>query len=305
MLRLLSRLKSRQPGIDDWAMVAAMVSMPTIESYNSITKAYLRQRFVIPLSALAIVRHGLGKDIWSIPFESITAILYIYYFDEVLYLGSLMMIRLSMLCLYLRMFPQRGFKRIIYAIIAINIIYSIAFIVASVFQCIPVQAAWTRWDGTVPAKCINANAVGWSSAFINIVLHAIIIILPLPMLMRLLMSWEQNIQTLIMFGLGSLVIIVSILRLTMLVKFANTQNITWDYVPVGYWSTIEVHVSVICACLPALPSLFHRKAPVTPRQNSLQPGPIQTVGKPKNRDSDILPLLKIVSVHEQRVGLSQ
>ncbi|CAG8977707.1 hypothetical protein HYALB_00008734, partial [Hymenoscyphus albidus] len=151
-----------------------------------------------------VTGHGLGKDIWSIPFERITDILYIYYFDEVLYLGSLMMIRLSMLCLYLRLFPQKGFKRIIYAIIAVNILYSIAFITASVFQCIPIQAAWTRWDGIVPAKCINANAVGWSSAIINIVLHAIIIILPLPKLMRLLMSWEQNIQILIMCGLGSL-----------------------------------------------------------------------------------------------------
>lgn len=27
---------------------------------------------------------------------------------------------------------------------------------------------------------------------------------------------------------------------------------------VGYWSTIEVHVGVICACLPALRSLFRR-----------------------------------------------
>jgi hypothetical protein len=115
-----------------------------------------------------------------------------------------MMIRLSMLCLYLRMFSQRGFKRIIYTIIVVNILYSTAFITASVFQCIPVQAAWKRWESKVPAKCINANAVGWSSAVINIVLHAVIIILPLPRLMRLLISWEQNIQILIMFGLGSL-----------------------------------------------------------------------------------------------------
>jgi hypothetical protein len=77
-----------------------------------------------------------------------------------------------------------------------------------------------------------------------------------------------------------------------------------DYVPVGYWSTIEVHVSVICACLPTLPFLFRRKIPAT-RQNSLAVSPepvVRTARKPKNRDSDILPLLKVVSVHEHKVN---
>jgi hypothetical protein len=73
------------------------------------------------------------------------------------------------------------------------------------------------------------------------------------------------------------------------VRFANTQNIickdpfycrytkltvkAGDYVPVGYWSTIEVHVSVICACLPALPSLFRRELKAALRQNGLVPSP--------------------------------
>ena len=72
------------------------------------------------------------------------------------------------------------------------------------------------------------------------------------------------------------VTIVSMLRLSSLIKFANTQDITCkylrrcksprltimtgDYVPIGYWSTVEVHVSVICACLPALPSLFRKRS---------------------------------------------
>ena len=74
----------------------------------------------------------------------------------------------------------------------------------------------------------------------------------------------------------------------------------------GYWSTIEVrlHVSVICACLPTLPSLFRRRIPDTSRQNGLvSPEPdVRTTPKPKKRDSDILPLLKVVSIHEHRVN---
>jgi hypothetical protein len=53
------------------------------------------------------------------------------------------------------------------------------------------------------------------------------------------------------------------LRLKWLVQFANTENVTWDYTPVGYWSTLEVHVGIIIACLPALRSLQHRLLPGT------------------------------------------
>lgn len=34
-----------------------------------------------------------------------------------------------------------------------------------------------------------------------------------------------------------------------------------DYVEIGYWSTIECDVGVICACLPAIRSLLRRVFP--------------------------------------------
>ena len=40
-----------------------------------------------------------------------------------------------------------------------------------------------------------------------------------------------------------------------MVQFAHTENVTWDYLPVGYWSAVETHVGVIVACLPAMRSL--------------------------------------------------
>lgn len=287
ILRLLARIMSLQFGMDDWAMIAAM-------------------GFVIPLSAMAVVLAdcGLGKDVWSIPFGNITYILHIYYFDELLYLGSLTMVRVSILCLYLRIFPQKTFKSIVHAVVVGNTLYGTVFILISIFQCIPVRAAWTRWDGTVGARCVNANALGWTSGAINIALDVIILVLPMPGLAKLVMPWERKIHILMIFGLGSFVAIVAILRLTSLVKFANTQNITWDYVPVGYWSTIEVHVSVICACLPALPSLFRKRPQATPigGPTALSGKNVRPISQPKNRDSDVLPLLKVASVH--RRGMS-
>jgi hypothetical protein len=45
------------------------------------------------------------------------------------------------------------------------------------------------------------------------------------------------------------------LRLKYLIQFAHTDNVTWDYLPIGYWSAVETHVGVMVACLPAIRSL--------------------------------------------------
>jgi hypothetical protein len=54
---------------------------------------------------------------------------------------------------------------------------------------------------------------------------------------------------------NSSITVVSILRLKYLVQFAHTDNVTWDYLPIGYWSAVESHVGVMVAALPAIRSL--------------------------------------------------
>lgn len=91
------------------------------------------------------------------------------------------------------------------------------------------------------------------------------------------LSYERTLGHLLI--LISSVTLVSILRLSSLIHFAATQNLTCefslscpmivclhssfkgDYVTVGYWSTVECDVGVICACLPAIRSLLRQAAP--------------------------------------------
>jgi hypothetical protein len=54
-----------------------------------------------------------------------------------------------------------------------------------------------------------------------------------------------------MFSVGIFVVVVSVIRLYSLIHFANTENITWNYVEAGLWSLIEIDVSIVCGCMPA------------------------------------------------------
>jgi len=92
----------------------------------------------------------------------------------------------------------------VYAMIGANIAYGTALILVSIFQCIPVHAAWTGWDGIVQARCIDVNIVGWISGGINIAFDVVILLLPLPGLTKLVMPWDRKIHVLLIFSLGSL-----------------------------------------------------------------------------------------------------
>ncbi|RSL98397.1 hypothetical protein CEP52_010355 [Fusarium oligoseptatum] len=169
--------------------------------------------------------------------------------DWVMLLAVLMMIPLNAISVPI---SQVG----CWILIGLNVAYFIAFELVSIFQCTPIEGAWKAWDKEFPAKCNNINMQGWMAAIFNIVLDVGTLCLPLWELYKLSLSRKKKIQIMLMFSVGFFVTIVSIVRLQSLASYATTSNVTQDYVEIGYWSTIEVPVGILCACMPAIRSLF-------------------------------------------------
>ena len=166
---------------------------------------------------------GLGQDIWTVPFENITAILKVYYFDEDLYLTCLPMVKISMLLFYLRIFPQKWFRISCFVTMGACGCYAIAFLLVSVWQCRPISFAWTNWHGETTGVCNDINAQGWTSAAINVVLDFIVLGLPLPVIAKLQLNKRKKALFSLMFCVGFLVTIISILRLQVLASFGGSN----------------------------------------------------------------------------------
>jgi hypothetical protein len=128
----------------------------------------------------------------------------IYFWDELLYITILPLTKISILFFYLRAFSNKTFRMLVYIVIALNVGYWITFILISVFQCSPIEGAWTRWDGTFKGKCQNINLQGWMSAAITIFLDLATLILPLPLLAKLALSRRKKVQLFLMFSVGFL-----------------------------------------------------------------------------------------------------
>jgi len=84
--------------------------------------------------------------------------------------------------------------------------YLIVWVLISVFQCHPLNAAWLRWDGEYPGPyhCNNINAQAWAGAVVNMILDLVTMCLPLYELSHLNLSMRKKISVMFMFSLGTL-----------------------------------------------------------------------------------------------------
>ncbi|CAK7213236.1 hypothetical protein SBRCBS47491_001733 [Sporothrix bragantina] len=223
-------------GADDWlCLVAVLVGAPS--------SAMLTE---------GLANNGLGRDVWTLPTANIYRFIEFFYIIEVLYFTDVMLLKLTLLFFYLRIFPSQGVRRIFYGTIGFVIVYGIVFVFMGIFQCSPISYYWTNWDGQHTGHCLSVNSIGWANAAISIAIDIWMLAVPLWQLRKLRLHWKKKIGVAVMFTVGTFVTIVSILRLQSLLHFANSTNPTWDNYEVINWSTIEINVGIICACLPSL-----------------------------------------------------
>jgi hypothetical protein len=198
---------------------------------------------------------------WTLKAHEITNVLKYYFLGEIFYVVALGISKISILFFYLRVFPAKSFRIQVYCVMALSVAYTIAFFFATTFQCAPVSMAWNQWDKLHEGTCNNIHLQGWIAAAINIFLDLLVMVLPLTHLAKLNMNLKKKIMVIAMFSVGIFVIFVSTIRLYSLIHFANSQNITWDYVEAGYWSLLEIDVSIVCGCMPAHRALIAKAWP--------------------------------------------
>jgi hypothetical protein len=216
--------------------------------------------FAMPITVFSgyMGKFGLGQDIWMVPFGHVTNLLRLFYLCQLFYICCVTLTKVALLLFFLRVFPQRWFKRFCWVMIGIVVAFGVSYIIVVLVQCRPISFNWNSWDGEHTGQCVNLNLGTHINAALNMVMDIVILLMPMPLLVKLHItySWKQKANILVMFSVGSLVTVVSALRLRTLVVFGKTTNPTWDLASVGLWSIIEIYTGIICACLPATRSFL-------------------------------------------------
>jgi hypothetical protein len=186
----------------------------------------------------------------------------LFYTAESFYIVTLTLTKISILFFYLRIFPNRWMRSSIYTLMAINILSSVIFLFMEIFQCTPVKFNWEGWKGNFGSyHCVDVNKLVVAATGFCVGLDAAILLLPLPLLFRLNMSWRTKAGVIFMFSLGAFILGTACVRLHYTLQYARSSNPTWDHLDVLIWSGLETAVSMIVTSLPAIRSLFKASFP--------------------------------------------
>ncbi|KAM0189041.1 hypothetical protein ACHAPA_007859 [Fusarium lateritium] len=246
ILRIYSKVKILgKLGPDDYLiMIAAVATVPYI------------------WLACRLADLGFGLNIWDIqPFDRLYELLKLFWIDQIMYSVHLYSTKLSILFFLRSIFTTSEFKKLTLFIGVFVALCGAATMITTALQCLPSSFNWTSWDGEHKGKCNDLNSQTYAFGGINMACDIVILVLPLPHLWKLQVKGRQKIQLFVMFSLGIVVTVFSIIRLPFLISLGKTSNPTWEYVEVTIWSIWETELGMVCASLPAIRHLFKHMFP--------------------------------------------
>ncbi|KAG7082427.1 integral membrane protein [Colletotrichum scovillei] len=248
-----------------WDDGAALMAMVLAGNFDSNIRSRLR-KYMLLLPRAALTRGintylnnyldgdlGFGHHYWNIDPAHSKTILQIIYVLQMLYIFVQGFAKISIACFYYRVFTGKTFRLKINIFLIFLTTRSLMFLLLVIFQCTPIQSIWNR---AIPSQCLNLSAISSGGAACSILEDIVLIVLPVPELMRLQLDKKKKVALFGMFALGSFACVASMIRLKQLVYFAHTFDPTWDYVGVIDWSCAELNAAVMCSSLPALRPLF-------------------------------------------------
>ena len=118
------------------------------------------------------------------------------------YLVGMTLPKISMLCTFLRIFVEKWQRNACYVLIFILLGTLLGDIVANFVQCVPLPYLW---DKTIEGGyCFNQNGYWRWGTFPNIITDICLLLLPIPTVWKIQLSFKDKIGVLVTFLLGGM-----------------------------------------------------------------------------------------------------
>ncbi|KEY66070.1 hypothetical protein S7711_08888 [Stachybotrys chartarum IBT 7711] len=214
-------------------------------------------------------------------YDEIRDCIRLMYVGNVFYAAAIATTKVSIVASYLRIFPGKTFRLVMYITAGIVICHGVAAIPAMIFQCSPISAAW---DFTIQgARCYPLVNYLYASTGINIVTDLVLCIYPVPYFWKLNLPRKQKFILSALFFVGGFAAVATTIRLVFLRTMGDGVDITCN-VPkrlddaalcrllmnspdnlVGslLWTIAECAIGIICVSLPPLRPLLASILPNT------------------------------------------
>ncbi|POS74112.1 integral membrane protein [Diaporthe helianthi] len=179
--------------------------------------------------------------------------------------------KLTLFIFYRRLSPQTWFRRAVHVSILLVISYTTGIFFSVIFACTPVEKSWDIAITT--GSCINRPALYISTAVLTVSTDTVLLLLPVPMVLKLQMPPLQKAGLLLMFAIGSLTMVTSIIRLKIILRMMTEIDRPWVAALPGIWICIEANLMIICGSFPTIHRFFRQFAPRMMGEASANSGP--------------------------------
>ncbi|CAK7211541.1 hypothetical protein SCUCBS95973_001150 [Sporothrix curviconia] len=255
------------------ALITSIVVLRLMVRRYSVGRFFLDDYLVILASIFTLVvcsvviaatKYGLGQHVWNLDLadilDNLKACIQLMFVANIFYAAAIAFTKLSIIASYLQIFAPRGLlKTMLYATAGVTVGLGVASVPATIFECIPVAGAWTLMDNE--AHCYTFINFLYASTAINVTTDLILCIAPIPLFWRLQLPQRQKIMISVLFFLGGLACIASIIRLAYLHLLYDPIDVTYDLVSSVMWTIAECTIGIVCVSLPPLRSLFAKFFP--------------------------------------------
>lgn len=148
-----------------------------------------------------VMNGAMGTHIYELELSRFLQYMVDFYPMPIIYPLCCMFAKLSLMVFYTRLNPDRAYQTAAWAGIFFIFGSNFGLALATAFPCRPLAAAW---DPRRPASCIDRPAAYKATAIMGLLADFWLIFIPIPMVIRLRMPWQQKAGLVAMFGVGVL-----------------------------------------------------------------------------------------------------
>ncbi|KAH7060754.1 hypothetical protein B0J12DRAFT_342980 [Macrophomina phaseolina] len=199
-------------------------------------------------------RIGYGRHMWDIPVTWLLkkSNLGLLNADNPVYLTTIYMAKVSMLLLYLRIFPRNTNmgRWIIYMLVFLTAFWlsMLGPAIAAQYKCVSLSAPSTDFCTAISNSLIILNAA------VTVATDFYVLLLPIPPFFKLLFKTRQKLLICIIFLTGLVACAASTTRLGLFLNSFGSADILWEQANNSMYTIVELNAGIISGCLLNLPA---------------------------------------------------
>ncbi|KAI9778390.1 MAG: hypothetical protein M1816_004112 [Peltula sp. TS41687] len=167
------------------------------------------------------------------------------------------LIKLAFLAFNYHFFPPGRYHIALYVMAGLITTIAIGFSLGSIFYCTPTNGFW---DVTIDARCIEDSILYILHIAINVLTDLIVLLLPLPSVVKLRISKRKKWGLGILFALGGVASTATVVQLSNVTNWSRftVEHVAWyrPFRAIQAWTQVEINLGIICTNAPSLAGLW-------------------------------------------------